>query len=177
MAGQGLMVAGTVIQTLGNLAGNSEQAAAERRTAQFFYKQAQFARHAMARELHIAERNYAYRLGSQISAIAKGGADVGSGSAVNTLAATVAAKLDELVAIRRKGELDIELARLRGEGSEKTSNTLSSLSYNILQGATTIVGNMAKGVDSGGGSQSVLSSGGSPLPAYRSQYLGTIGGE
>ncbi len=184
-----LMAVGTVMQVAGTYQANIAQAKKEKRTAEFFQTQANFAREAMFRELHIAERQYAYRLGSQISAVAKGGADVGVGSVVNTFASTIAAQIDELLAIKRKGALDIELATLRGQGAAELAETLSSNSYNLMQASTTTLNNVAKSSDSwatrptysnssviqspGSSSYNAPSVGGS---GYQSQYLGRIGG-
>lgn len=173
-----LMEVGTGLQVAGGLFGNLAQAEAERKTARFFQEQSEFARASMFRELQIADRQYAYRLGAQASAIAKGGADVGSGSAVNIQASTLAAKVEELLAIRKKGELDIKLARLRGDNAAQTADTLSSVSYNVAKASGTVLTNLALAADSrspSGGTASVISTGSGGLQPVQTSYLGTIG--
>jgi len=143
-----LMAAGTIFQIAGSISANQAQARAEKQTAKFFDEQALFARDAMFRELQIAERQYAFRFGQQVSAIAGGGADVSSGSATNILAGTLASQVEELLAIRKKGELDVKLARLRAKGAAQTAETLGSASYNLLQASSRVMTNVAMSSDS-----------------------------
>jgi len=138
------MIAGTVLQVAGQYASNIMQAQAELRNAEMYREQSEFAYSAMLREMDITERNYNAQFGRQVSVAAGGGADVGSGSIVNTLSQTLANKLSEVAAIQKKGRLDAKLAFLRGGQAQETASTLSSAGYNAVQAGGTLLTNIAK---------------------------------
>lgn len=138
-----LLVAGTALQMLGNYQANLAQAEAEFRNAQFYNDQAMFVKEAETRELAIASREYTYKMGAQISAAAKGGADVGSGSIALGVANTAVLRAQELAAIKRKADLDFKLARGRSAASLATSDRLKDPSSLLLQGSATAVSNYA----------------------------------
>lgn len=139
-----LMAAGTMLNMYGGYTANMAQAEAEYKNAEFYRYQAQYAKLASLREANLATQKYAQIQSAQVSAAAKGGADVGSGSMVSTVAQTLADKTEELVAIERKGELDSKLATLRANQSAEQGNTLSSWQYNAMQMGGTVLTNYAK---------------------------------
>jgi len=143
-----LMAAGTALQVYGQYQANMAQSQQEFANAEFYKAQADFARAAQFREASIASREYEFRKGAQISAYAKGGVDI-SGSAAATLADTLASKVEELAAIKRKGELDYSLAIARSRQSEAQGKQLSDFGYNFTQATGTLLGNAAKATDNG----------------------------
>lgn len=143
-----LMAAGTALQIFGNLKANYAQADAEEQNAKYYREQAEFVQDSMFREGEIAASRYEARKGQQISAIARGGADL-SGSAAAIVANTIAQKADELKAIKRKGELDYNLAVLRARNSENSAKELRDPMTAILQGATILTKNLASNAEAG----------------------------
>lgn len=139
-----LMAAGTGIQMFSQWMANIDQAKAEYENAKFYKEQGDAARSQMYRDMDIADREYEYRKGATIGAEASGGVDVGSGSAINNIAAVAAAKVKELSAIKLQGELNMKLARIRGAKSQSTADTLSNPTYNAIQASTTLLGNYTK---------------------------------
>lgn len=134
-----LIAAGTALQVYGQYKANVDQAQAEIENAQFYQEQADFARAAQSRQEQIISTDYSRLFGAQKSAYGKGGVDI-SGSAAGVVAATTAAKVSELLAARKKGELDVKLAVLRGQQSQDVANRLNDPGYNTLQAATTVLG-------------------------------------
>lgn len=143
-----LMAAGTAIQIVGNYTANLARARQETANALFYREQAEFAKAAMFRELQIADREYTMRKGAQVSAAARGGADVGSGSISATISATAAQRIEELIAIKRKGTLDFRLASLRGQLAGESAKTLRSDEFNFLQAGSTLLTAGARAADS-----------------------------
>ena len=131
-----LLAVGTGMQIFGQLQANMAQARQEIENAKFYEEQAKFALEAMHRQEDIASRQYEARKGAQVSAYAKGGVDL-SGSAALTIAETVAQKAEELSAIKRKGELDYKLAKLRARSSQAQGEMLQSTEYNFMQAGGT----------------------------------------
>lgn len=137
-----LMAAGTALQMYGTFQANIAQARAERQNRDFYNQQAEFAQEATFREAELSRRNYARARGLQLSAFAKGGVDI-SGSAASVIAGTFAKEIEEQTAIKRKGDLDYRLARLRGAQSAEKADTLESFGYNFLQGGGSLLTNYA----------------------------------
>lgn len=133
-----IMAAGAALQILGNYASNMAQAQQERINAAYYRKQGEFVRLSQMRAERLADFDYTQKIGTQVSAYAGSGVDM-SGSAQITVGGTAAQMLDELFAIKKKGDLDYELAMMRGTLSEDRAKVLSSLSYNVVQGATTAI--------------------------------------
>ncbi len=129
-----LMAAGTAMQVFGNMSANAAQAEAELKNARYFGEQAEFVKESMFREGVMAAQKYEAAKGRQISAVFKGGADL-SGSAAGIVAETIARKSEELVAIKKKGELDYKLAKLRQRQAEETASSLKDPFNNIMQSA------------------------------------------
>ena len=133
-----LMAIGTGIQMFGQWAENMAQAEQEKQNQKFYQEQAKYARQSAMRAEALAEFDYTYKIGQQASAYAGGGVD-SSGSAGITIGGSVKNAIDELWAIKRKGDMDTELAFARGVLSGDRAKTLSSSSYNLTQGATTLL--------------------------------------
>lgn len=154
-----LMAAGTAMQMMGQYGANIERAIAEKANADYYRQQAEFEQAATVRELRIAKSQYDYRLGSQVSAAARGGADI-SGSVLNTIANTMAQRAEELIAIKQKGALGLNLANMRKGQSEQTASMLGSAGYNLTQAATTGVSNYTQTLNNSPGKTVDYSSGG-----------------
>lgn len=123
---------GMGMQLAGTLMANYSQAKSELRNAKFFQEQADFAREAMFRQEDIANSNYAKLTGVQLSAYAKGGVDI-SGSAASVISSTMARRVEEITAIRRKGEIEYKLAYMRGRDASDKAAQLQDPFYNLLQ--------------------------------------------
>lgn len=143
-----LMAVGTALQIFGNLQANYNQALAEEKNAEYYREQAEFVKESMFRESQLASDAYESVKGRQVSAIAKGGADL-SGSAAAIVADTIAKKGEELAAIKRKGELDWKLATLRQRNSENAARELRDPVNNILQSATILTKNLSSNAEAG----------------------------
>lgn len=141
-----LMAAGTALQVIGQYQANMDQAQAELQNAQFYQRQADFAKQAEYRAASLANREYSYRKGAQISAYAKGGVDL-SGSASSVVAETAAQKIEELNAIKLKGNLEYSLAHQRSLQSSDKAAMLQDFTYNAMQAGGTILTNLAKASD------------------------------
>lgn len=139
-----LMAAGTVTQMGGQLAANIEQAIAEQQNAAFFRIQTQYARESAERAERLAGFDYAFKIGQQVGNFAASGVDAGSGSASMTVGGSIANYMSELAAIRRKGDIDVKLASMRGTQASNTADTLNSGSYNLLQAGTTLIKNYTR---------------------------------
>lgn len=143
-----LMAVGTALQIYGQYSANQAQSEQERQNAEFYDEQAKFAREAMFRQSAIASQEYEFRKGAQFSAYAKGGVDI-SGSAAVVLADTLANKVEELTAIKRKGGMEVKLAHMRANQSRDQADTLSSFEYNFTQGMGSLLTYGAKAYDNG----------------------------
>lgn len=133
-----LMATGAALQIWGQYSANQAQAEQERQNAAFYDEQAKFAQESALRQSALASQEYEFRKGAQFSAYAKGGVDI-SGSAAVVLADTLANKVNELNAIKRKGEMEVKLARMRGAQSSDQADMLSSPGYNLLQTSGTLL--------------------------------------
>lgn len=131
-----LMAAGTAINIISSLASNAAQAAAERENQRFYEEEAKYARESASRAESLAEIDYTTKYGNQVSAYASGNVD-SSGSAAITMGGTIKQAMDEIWAIRRKGDMDVQLASMRGRSSGKKADTLGSVGYNLLDAGTT----------------------------------------
>lgn len=127
-----LILAGAALGAVGTLWSNKDKAEQEARNAWFYRRQAQFAKEASRREMQLAMEEASRLKGLQVGALAKGGADVGSGSAAGVLAMSAARALSTIEAIKLKGELDYTLAMSRGDAAQDTADTYGSLAYNLL---------------------------------------------
>lgn len=130
--GTGFIVAGAIAQGVGQLQANADQARQETQNAAFYRQQAQFATQAMIREMDIANKDYTFKIGQQVSGYAKGGVDVGSGSASALLAASAADRLNTLSAIRLKGQQDYDLAMSRAIAAENAASELGSFQTQLI---------------------------------------------
>lgn len=128
-----LMDAGTATSIIGTYMSNMDKATAEGQNADYYRNEARYVLDATRRQAEITSQKYSYQIGLQGSAYAKGGVDVGSGSALGVLAATTSNQVSELAAIQRKGDLDYQLASSRGQRAQQEADTLSNGTYNALQ--------------------------------------------
>lgn len=138
-----LMAAGTVMQMMGQVGANLQQSIAERANQKFYQQQAEYAQESALRSERLAGFEYSYKIGQQIGDYAASGVDI-SGSAAMTVGGSIANEISEVAAIRKKGAIDTQLARMRANQSGQLASTLSSNGYNITQGLTTAIGNYTK---------------------------------
>lgn len=141
------LVALAAMQIYGQYSANQAQAEAEEKNQKFFDAQAELARAAGIREENIFLRENAYQRGLQTTSFAGANIDVSSGSALYAQAAAGANALDELNAIRYKNEMDVFLARSRGELSADRSRQLRDPFNNLLQAGTTGLSTYAAGAN------------------------------
>ncbi len=137
-----LMSAGTVTSILGTYMSNMDKAVAESQNAAYYRDEANYTAQATFRQAQLTSQRYSYQIGLQTSAFAKGGVDVGSGSALHQIASTASNQVSELNAIQRKGQLDFDLAMSRAQRAQQQADTLGSPGYNLLQAggkATTLL--------------------------------------
>lgn len=132
-----LLLAGAVLQMAGQYGANLAQAEAELQNARFYAKQKDLATTAYVANLTKEAVQYNYQRGRVVSAIAGGGADVGSGSSAIKVAALAARNIAAVAQIKEQSMLDIELASRRAMRSEETAATLKSPGYNALQAGAT----------------------------------------
>ena len=137
-----LMAAGTALQVYGNYQANMAQAKAELLNAEFYKQQADFVKQAEFRQSAITAAEYEYKRGAQVSAYAKGNVAIG-GSVSGVLAESLARKVDELTAIKQKGDLEYTLASARAKQSAEMADRLQSFGYNLTQAGTTTLTNAA----------------------------------
>lgn len=190
-----LMAVGTGVQIAGQWLSNWEMAQQERQNAQFYRDQAELARLSSMREEQLAEFDYTYKVGQQVSDYAAAGVDI-SGSAATTIGGSIKNMIDEIWAIKKKGDMDVKLASMRGEAAGKRASTLASPVYNLLQAGTTLTRAYAGSEGFGKGFPSWMGpsvptpsntsgvfkyfpennvSGAAPGPfSYQSQYFGPI---
>lgn len=139
-----LFAAGTALNVIGNYQANLRQAQAELQNAAFYKEQAEFTILAKQRATEIAESEYAFRYGQQVSQAAKGGVDVTRGSVAGIFASTIAKKVREIAAIKEKSELDFKLATMRGLQSGEVAGFLSSPTTNLMQASGTLLTGFAQ---------------------------------
>lgn len=133
-----LVLIGAAMSFYGQYQSALNQSAAEAANAKFYDAQAQYALQGEFRQSAITDQEYAARKGSQISAYGAGGADV-SGSAANTVAATMADHIQELTAIQRKGQLDYQFAIGRADQAGNDSAALQSPVNPLMKTAGTVL--------------------------------------
>ena len=128
-----LLMIGAGLQVYSQYTGNMSQASSEIENAKFYEIQSQYALEAMSREANLTKRKYSATMGAQLGALAKGNVSLSEGSSLGILANTLSQKTDELIAIRKKGELEANLAKGRATQAYKTAHTLKDPFYNALQ--------------------------------------------
>lgn len=155
-----MMAVGTGINIFSQWAANMSQAQAEAQNARFYREQADYAIFSMKREMDLASREYEFQYGKVTSAYAGAGVDVGSGSAADNIARVAANQIQELAAIKKKGEMSYRLASSRARRSSQLADTLQNPMFNLTQAGTTLLTNFGKDLDfydtaTGGGSSNV----------------------
>ena len=132
-----LMLVGTGMKMLGDYGANIQQKISEAANAKFFQDQLNYNIASMENDLRTVNREYGYKVGQAITTGAASGLDVGSGSALTNTATLLAEQLNELEFVRKKGEMEIKISRLRMNQSQAKADMLGSTSYNLTQAATT----------------------------------------
>ncbi len=132
-----ILAIGAGMKVYSDYMGNQAQARAEIENAQLYDMQAAFAREAMSREALLSRRKYSGTIGAQKGAFAKAGVSISQGSSVGVIANTLAQQVDELDAIKKKGDLDFRIASLRASQARSVAETLQSPLYNITQASGT----------------------------------------
>ena len=132
--------ASAAMSIYGQYKANQAQADAEEQNAAFLREQAKFFQRAGDREERIHEQQSKHLFGEQVGAYARGGVDIGSGSALAVLAGSKANAMEEAGAIRSETELRTRLALLRAQQADETAAQLRDPMNNFLQGAGTALG-------------------------------------
>jgi peptidyl-tRNA hydrolase len=126
-----LMGAGLALDAYGNAKANKAQAAAEERNAQFLRRQAHFNQQSGERQLLLFDRESAILHGDQLSAFAKAGID--TASSARFMALEMGFRQEERIAIKDEFRLDVDLARLRAEDSQRAANSLRDPTNQMMQ--------------------------------------------
>lgn len=132
-----LLAIGAGMSILSRYQGNQAQAQAELDNAEMYDRQAQFAKEAMSREALLSRRKFSATIGAQKGAFAKGGVSITQGSSIGVIANTLAQQMDEIDAIKKKGDLEFSIASARGAQSRDVARTLKDPFYNLLQAGGT----------------------------------------
>jgi hypothetical protein len=135
-----LMGAGTLFQISSQYMSNLARSRQEMVNARFYQDQAELAYLSTERQASLAEVDYTQKIGGAVSKYAGAGVDI-SGSALQTISGMMYQALDEVWAIKKRGDLEVKLARSRGESAQGMGDMLASDNYNITQGATTLLNN------------------------------------
>ena len=141
MSGAAFMAAGTIIKGLAQYGANIQQSIQEAANAQYYREQELFNIISVERAVRAAERESGYKVGTMKTTYGASGLDVGAGSALTNIATALADGIADVAYTRRKGELDVQLARMRGAQAAATASTLSSAGYNAVQFGTTVLSN------------------------------------
>lgn len=141
MTGAELMVAGTILKGLAQYGANIQQSIQEAANASFYKEQELLNIASIERAVRSAERESGYKVGTMKTTYGASGLDVGAGSALTNIATALADGIADVAYTRRKGELDVKLARMRGAQAAATASTLSSAGYNAVQFGTTVLSN------------------------------------
>lgn len=172
-----LMAVGAGMQAWSGFLGNMRKGMQGYENAKWLEEQAEYAQQSMFRELRRTEQNYANRVGQQIGDYASAGVDL-SGSAGYTISASLASAMEELAAVRRKGEMDYKLAKARARLEQSNADMLTNPFTNLFQAGASLINSYAATDGFGQGltpkdSASVASS--AIGTGYQSKYLGYIG--
>lgn len=141
MSGAAFMAAGTIIKGLAQYGANIQQSIQEAANAQYYREQELFNIISVERAVRAAERESGYKVGTMKTTYGASGLDVGAGSALTNIATALADGIADVAYTRRKGELDVQLARMRGAQAAATASTLASGGYNAVQFGTTVLSN------------------------------------
>lgn len=139
-----LLAAGTALQVISQWNANQAQAAAERKNAEFYSAQAEFARIAGEREASIFQKQAKKEYGQQAAGAATTG--IGGSSVLAALAEFGANAHEEYQAIKMKAAMDYKLVKMRESASKENAETLGSSQYNLLQAGASIFGGSARAV-------------------------------
>lgn len=126
-----LLGGGLLLKGIGTAQANMAQAEAERDNASFYREQAKFAKEAGERQQMIFDRESEVLYGEQLSAFAKAGVDT-SGSSL-FMAKTMLYRQQESFAIKQEADMNVRLAMLRADHSDRTADGLSDPLNNALQ--------------------------------------------
>lgn len=140
-----LLAIGAGMKLYSDYTGNLAQASSEIQNSQFYDIQGRYALEAMSREATLSRRKYAAGLGSQVTSYAKSGVSLSQGSSLGVLANTVAQQVEELQAIKRKGDIESSLAFGRASQARDVAGRLKDPFYNLLQASGTVLTTVALG--------------------------------
>lgn len=137
--GAGAAVVGAGLSYMGQRQADKDQANAERINAAYYDQEKAFDERATTRSLTVYGRQSDIQFGDQVSAFAKGGADI-SGSPLSVLAEQKVAIAQEKGAITQEGEMRAELAGLRANQAYSYAGKLESPNRALLEMGTTAMG-------------------------------------
>jgi hypothetical protein len=126
-----LMAAGLLLRGFGQSQANAAQADEERLNASFYREQAEYAEDAGIRQREIFDRESQVLYGEQMSSFAKAGVDTSSSS--NYMASQILTRQRESFAIKREADMNVRLAMLRSESSDRTAKRLEDPSLIMSQ--------------------------------------------
>lgn len=132
--------AGAIIKTYGQIKANMEQAAEERRNADWYRDQAEFTQQAGDRQRRIFERDTIKLQGEQIGQFAKAGIDASTGSASLFIAQEAVYRQEEDWAIKQETDMNVRLAMMRADQAQRTADGLSDFGNNAMLAAGNILG-------------------------------------
>lgn len=138
----GVLGGGLALRSLGMLRANAAQSEAEKANAMFYREQAEFARFSGERQQAIFDRESEVLFGEQESAFAKAGVDMASSSTF--MAHQLLNRQTESWAIKMETDMNVRLATLRADQSEKEAAALNNPLTNALN-----IGGMALGTFKG----------------------------
>lgn len=131
-----LMGAGLIMSSYGKMKAAKDQADAERANASYYREQAAYAREVGDRKEKIFSRDTKILLGDQFSSFAKAGID--TQSSVYWMANSMVERDNEQYAIRREADMNVRLATLRAEQSDRTASDLEgAVPFEIAGGVMT----------------------------------------
>jgi coproporphyrinogen III oxidase-like Fe-S oxidoreductase len=127
-----VMGVGALVETIGGVKSNTDEAESERANSAFYLEQAQFAKDSATREEAIFTDQAERFKKNQAGLFARNGVSM-TGSKIAMLADTDKRIRDEIEAIRREGEMNVKTATLRANASKRNADRLSDPWNNIMQ--------------------------------------------
>jgi hypothetical protein len=126
-----LLGGGLLIKSYGQFRANMAQADAEAANASFYREQAEFAAKAGERAVLIHDRESVVLYGEQASGFAKAG--VSSSNSSLFMAKEMLFRQEESAAIKAETDMNVRLAMLRADQSEREADSLRDPLTNALQ--------------------------------------------
>ena len=136
-----LLGGGLALRAYGQVKANLDQADAESANASFYREQAKFAEQVGERAVLVHDRESVVLYGEQASAFAKAGVST-SGSS-NFMAKEMLFQQQESTAIKMEADMNVRLAMLRADQSDRNAEQLRDPTNNAIQVASGFVTGIA----------------------------------